>query len=98
MLTRPACAPSSPTLLDAGTPGWERVYEHGDCTYKYPLTVSLSSAGPACGDLADAGLPLGSKAITDLAYDAGACAPSGGGVVETVEPSGPSTFCCLTSA
>jgi hypothetical protein len=61
------------------------------------LSDPLSSSGPACFDLVPAGLPLGSKTLTALAYQAGTCTPSGGAASGTVEASGPSTFCCLMS-
>jgi len=49
----------------------------------------------ACPDLVPAGLPLGSKTVTALAYQAGNCLPSGGEPSGTVEAAFASTFCCL---
>jgi len=72
------------------------VFKDGVCSVAL-LSAPISSAIPSCFDLAPAGLPLGSKTVTALAYQAGNCMPSGG------EPSGAllaadaSTFCCLMS-
>ena len=59
------------------------------------LSDPLSSSGPACFDLVPAGLPLGSKTVEALAYQAGSCMPSGGEALGAVEASLASTFCCL---
>jgi hypothetical protein len=59
------------------------------------LTASLTSSGTTCVDLVPAGVPLGSKTLTALAYQPGSCAPSGGELSGSVEPTGAATFCCL---
>jgi hypothetical protein len=61
------------------------------------LSDPVSSSASSCFDVAPAGLPLGSKTLTALAYQAGTCTPSGGEASGTVEATGPSTFCCLMS-
>jgi hypothetical protein len=61
------------------------------------FSIPLSSSGLTCVDLMPAGLPLGSKTVTALAYQAGNCNPSGGEASGAVEASAPSTFCCLAS-
>ena len=71
------------------------VFKDGACSVPLLGGLPISSLGSSCVDLLPAGLPLGSKTITALAYQAGNCIPSGG------EPSGAllaaeaSTFCCL---
>jgi hypothetical protein len=73
------------------------VYEDGACLVGVPLVSAISSYGPSCFDLSPPGPALGSKTVTGLAYQAGACAPGGGEPTGAVEPSGPGTFCCLMS-
>ena len=73
------------------------VFKDGACSVPLLGSLPISSSGPACVDLVPAGLPLGSKTVTALAYAAGNCMPSGGEASGTVEASGPSTFCCLMS-
>ena len=70
------------------------VFKDGACSVPL-LGLPISSSGPACVDLVPAGLPLGSKMVTALAYEAGTCMPSGGEASGSVTASGPSTFCCL---
>jgi len=72
------------------------VFNDGACSPKPLFTVDLSSAAPICHDLPSAGVALGGKQLM-LAYDAGSCAPSGGGAM-VAGPSGASTFCCLGGA
>jgi hypothetical protein len=59
-------------------------------------TVVLLSSVPegGCVDLPP-GTALGSKKAEVLAYQAGACAHSGGDLIGAVTREGPSTFCCL---
>jgi hypothetical protein len=72
------------------------VFKDGACSVPL-LSAPISSSKSACFDLVPAGLPLGSKTVTALAYAAGTCVPSGGEASGTVEAAGPSTFCCLMS-
>jgi hypothetical protein len=59
------------------------------------LDAGISSAGPSCFDLLDAGPPLGSKEITLSPY-LGTCPSSGGEPTDGgFVPSGAATFCCL---
>jgi hypothetical protein len=91
-----ACACSAP--IGSACTGALSVFKDSDGTCSVPLlSVPVSSSAPACFDLVPAGLPLGSKTITALAYQPGNCVPSGGEASGNVEASGPSTFCCLMS-
>jgi hypothetical protein len=91
-----ACACSSPA--GSACTATLNVFKDSDGTCSVPLlSAPVSSSGPACFDLVPAGLPLGSKTVTDLAYQPGTCVPSGGEASGTVEPTGPITFCCLAS-
>jgi hypothetical protein len=87
-----ACAAPAGSLCTAAL----SVFKDGACSVPL-LSAPMSSSGPACFDLVPAGLPLGSKTVTALAYEAGSCMPSGGDPSGTLEPSSPSTFCCLMS-
>ena len=91
----PGCAPCLCGPPDSDCTATLSVFEDGDCTAKPLPPFHLSAAGPLCHDLPTAGLALGSKRL-DVTYDAGACAPSGGGAMDA-GPSGASTFCCLVS-
>ena len=91
-----ACACSAP--VGSNCTATLSVFKDAGCTaQQLLLSDPVSSSGPACFDLVPAGLPLGSKTLTALAYQAGTCTPSGGEASGTVEASGPSTFCCLMS-
>ncbi|MFS8066439.1 MAG: hypothetical protein ACMG6S_08700 [Byssovorax sp.] len=70
------------------------VFKDGACSVPL-LSAPISSSGSACFDLVPAGLPLGSKTVTALAYEAGTCMASGGEASGSLAASGPSTFCCL---
>ena len=72
------------------------VFKDGACSVPL-LSDPISSSKSACFDVVPAGLPLGSKTVTALAYKPGACPPSGGDARGTVEATGPSTFCCRMS-
>lgn len=89
-----ACACSAP--VGSSCTAALSVFQDNACSVPL-LAGPLSSSGPSCFDLMPAGLPLGSKTVTDLAYLPGACVPSGGEASGTVEPSDPATFCCLAS-
>ena len=73
------------------------VFKDGACSVPLIGSVPIGSSKSACFDLVPAGLPLGSKTVSALAYGAGTCMPSGGEASGTLEASGPSTFCCLMS-
>ena len=73
------------------------VFKDGACSVPLLGSVPISSSGPSCIDLLPAGLPLGSKTVSALAYEPGTCLPSGGDASGTVEASGSSTFCCRIS-
>ena len=90
-----ACACSAP--IGSSCTAALSVFKDGDCSVPLLGSVPISSSGSACFDLLPAGLPLGSKTVTALAYAPGACTASGGEASGTVEASGPSTFCCLMS-
>ena len=70
------------------------VYQDGGCST--PLvsyfTTSDDSAATCTGVLP--GAALGSKEVTDVSYQPGSCAPSGGDPVGDPIPLQPSTFCC----
>jgi hypothetical protein len=88
-----ACAAPSGSLCTATL----SVFKEPGCTGAPFLAGPISSEKASCFDLSPAGLPLGGKTVTALAYRAGACAPSGGDPMGSVDPAGPSTFCCLVS-
>jgi hypothetical protein len=73
------------------------VYRDGTCSLSF-LLLPLSSTGPSCTDLQPPGQALGSKAVMDVTYHAGTCEPSGGELSGSVEPTSPTTFCCLPEA
>jgi len=73
------------------------VFKDGVCSVPLFGTFPISSLKSSCVDLVPAGLPLGSKTVTALAYQAGNCMPSGGEPSGTVEAAFASTFCCLMS-
>jgi hypothetical protein len=58
-------------------------------------SLPISSLKSSCVDLVPAGLPLGSKTVTALAYQAGNCMPSGGEPQGALLAAEASTFCCL---
>jgi hypothetical protein len=89
-----ACAAPSGSLCTATL----SVFKDTACATPLPLAVPIGSGGPSCFDLMPAGLPLGSKTVTGLAYQPGTCIPSGGQATGSVDPSGPSTFCCLPAS
>jgi hypothetical protein len=87
-----ACGPAAGSSC-TGTLG---VFTDGACSMLL-LSASVGSSGPACFDIVPAGQALRSKTLTKLAYQPGTCAPSGGEAMGTIEPFGPSTFCCLAA-
>jgi len=88
-----ACACGAPT--GGACTAALSVFKDGVCSVPLLGSVPISSSKSSCFDLAPAGLPLGSKTVTALAYQAGKCMPSGGEPSGTVEPAFASTFCCL---
>ncbi|XXY45299.1 hypothetical protein WME91_35365 [Sorangium sp. So ce269] len=69
------------------------VYRDAGCTD--PLASSLvGSSVPFCV-VTPPGVGLGSKSATIAAVEPGACAPHGGEPVGELQPSAPSTFCCI---
>jgi hypothetical protein len=70
------------------------VFKDGVCSVPL-LSDPISSLKSACFDLVPAGLPLGSKTVTALAYQAGNCMPSGGEPQGALLAAESSTFCCL---
>ena len=89
-----ACACGAP--VGSGCTASLNVFKDGACTMPL-LTEALSSSSTTCVDLVPAGVPLGSKTLTALAYQPGSCAVSGGEPSGSVEPTGAATFCCLTN-
>ena len=87
-----ACTCSAP--VGSSCTGLLHVFEDGACSVPL-LTQPVASSGAPCLDLMPTGVPLGSKTVTNLAYQPGSCVPGGGEPSGTVEPSGPATFCCL---
>ena len=73
------------------------VFKDNACSVPLLGPDPLSSSKSSCFDLAPAGLPLGSKTVTALAYKPGPCPPGGGDSYGTVEASEPATFCCRVS-
>lgn len=72
---------------------------HKDDVCANPLLqgYTLASTGPGCIDFQMAGVALGSKAITNLAYIPGTCKPNGGEVTGDLTLIEAMTFCCLQS-
>ena len=70
------------------------VYQDDACSMVLNSSF-VTSADPAakCHELF-AGAALGSKAVTDVSYQPGSCAPSGGELVGEPIALQPSTFCC----
>jgi len=91
------CAPCTCGTPESSCSATLSVFKDGACTVPLLLNFPMSSAGAACFDLSTvpAGPALGSKTIAGVAYQAGACTPSGGDPVGAVEPTDPATFCCL---
>jgi hypothetical protein len=89
-----ACECGAP--VGSGCTASLNVFKDGACSMPL-LTEALSSSSTTCVDLVPAGVPLGSKTLTALAYQPGSCAPSGGEPSGSVEPTGAATFCCLTN-
>ena len=89
------CACSAP--IGSGCTAALSVFKDGACSIPLLGSVPISSSKSACFDLVPAGLPLGSKTVSALAYGPGTCMPSGSEASGTVEAAGPSTFCCLMS-
>jgi hypothetical protein len=71
------------------------VFKDGACTAALLGSLPISSLKSSCVDLVPAGLPLGSKTVTALAYQAGNCMPSGGEPQGALLAADASTFCCL---
>ncbi|WP_437677271.1 hypothetical protein [Sorangium sp. So ce131] len=54
----------------------------------------MSSSVPFCV-VTPPGVALGSKTAAVVAVEPGACAPHGGEPIGELQPSTPSTFCCV---
>jgi hypothetical protein len=81
-------APDFPCTAELG------VFQDNMCDVAL-LDAGISSVGPSCFDLPDAGLALGSKEVA-LAHHPGSCPASGGEPTDGgFAPSGAATFCCL---
>jgi len=59
-----------------------------------PRVAFSSSIESVCIDVSPAGADLGGKKVTAASYQPGTCEPIGGKPIGSVEPKGPSTFCC----
>ncbi|APR80641.1 Hypothetical protein A7982_05988 [Minicystis rosea] len=70
------------------------VYPDGACAGPSTNTNLVDSSQSICIDTL-AGVGLMSKSASNVTYAPGACQPSGGDPIGTVEPMGPVTFCCL---
>lgn len=64
------------------------------CGLDVSNNLITSEKPTSCHDLPP-GVTLTSKATAFIAYEPGACQPTGGETVGEVFPSGPMTFCCL---
>jgi len=75
------------------------LYDDGACSTAPSPTLTLASAGPACGSILPPGSAVGSKAITGMTYLPGACASKGGAPIGSAKadpnPETAVTFCCL---
>ncbi|WP_437677269.1 hypothetical protein [Sorangium sp. So ce131] len=69
------------------------VYRDGACADLLASTL-VSSSVPFCG-VTPPGVALGSKTAAVVAVEPGACAPYGGEPTGELQPSTPSTFCCV---
>jgi hypothetical protein len=72
------------------------LYKDNACAELIFTETIGSEAQPYCNTLI-AGTALGSKALTQLTYLAGACTPRGGEIEGEVALVGAATFCCLPS-
>ena len=73
------------------------VFKDDLCSIPLPLTDGIGSNAAYCFDVPP-GVALGSKTVTGLTFQPGTCMPSGGQATGSVDPSGPSTFCCLPAS
>jgi hypothetical protein len=89
-----ACSCGAP--VGSACIGKMRIYDDAACSTDL-ATMPIGSMGEACVNVIPAGSAIGVKRLTDLAYLAGTCGPSGG------EPKGMATgntanavtFCCM---
>ena len=70
-----------------------RIFMDATCTLMAAGRTVSSKTMWGCSDLV-AGTALQGKTATAPVYEPGACEPSGGEALGSVEPRGPSTFCC----
>ena len=70
-----------------------RLYQDATCTLEVAGSAVTSNTVWGCGDLVT-GHALAGKTATAPVYEPGACEPSGGEALGSVELLGPSTFCC----
>ena len=69
------------------------VYQDTGCSTLLQATFA-TSADPAACYAVSPGAALGSKEVSDVSYQPGSCAPSGGDLVGEPIALEPSTFCC----
>jgi hypothetical protein len=70
------------------------VYQDGGCSAPLFENYFMTSNDPATCLGVSVGAALGSKSVTDVSYQPGSCAPSGGDPAGDPIPLQPSTFCC----
>ena len=77
--------------------GTVRLYDDAACGAEF-AKQPIASYGKQCTNIYPAGRAIGSKAITDVAYVPGTCAPSGGEPIGEAHPDSADavTFCCLS--
>jgi len=85
------CGPVSGSVCTATA----SIYTDAACTVALLGGVPASSLDSPCFDLTPAGEALGSKAMTNIKYHAGACEATGGEPQGAVVEVLPATFCCI---
>jgi hypothetical protein len=73
------------------------IFSDNACTSTPPLdTATVTSSAPICHDV-PAGSALSRKSASPAIYTPGACEPTGGQPMGSVEPVGTATLCCIPS-
>jgi hypothetical protein len=91
----PACTPCTCSDPMGGEcSGMVSVYQDTSCSVPVFENFFVTSSAPALCLDQPPGVALGSKTITGVSFQPGACAPSGGDPAGDPVPLQPSTFCC----
>jgi len=88
------CSCGAPT--GSACTGMLRLYDDAACSAEV-VPLLLGSMGEGCTNIIPAGRAIGAKRVTDLAYFAGTCGPSGGEPkgLATGNTANAVTFCCM---